>query len=131
MMKNLVRNSAAAILGFSASFALAGDFDGSKSLICAPVVVMDCVAGTGCTKGTPEEMGAPAFMRIDFEKKVVIGPKRASPIMFMDKSAQQVLLQGHELGYGWTLVVDDQGKMTTTMVDHTGAFVMYGSCTPL
>jgi hypothetical protein len=131
MMKNFVRYSIAALFCLSGSITLAGDFDGSKPLICAPVVVMDCVVGTGCTKGTPAEMGAPAFMRIDFEKKVVIGPKRASPILLMDKSAEQVLLQGIELGFGWTLALDAEGKMISTMVDHTGAFVMFGPCTPL
>jgi hypothetical protein len=119
------------MLCLSGSITLAGDFDGSKPLVCAPAVVMDCVVGTGCTKGTPEEMGAPAFLRIDFEKKVIIGPKRASPILFMDKSAEQLLLQGSELGFGWTLALDAEGKMITTMVDRTGAFVMYGRCMAL
>lgn len=130
-MKNLVLNSLAALFCLSGSVALAGDFDGSKSLICAPVVVMDCVVDQGCTKGTPNELGAPAFLRIDFAKKLVIGPKQVTPILSMEKNEQQVLLQGNEQGFGWTIVVGADGKLITSMLDHTGAFLMYGACTTL
>lgn len=130
-MKNTVRNSIYALLCLSGAVAMAGDFDGSKPLICAPVVAMDCVVDAGCTKGTPGELGAPAFMRIDFEKKIVIGPKRASPINFIDKNAEQVLMQGIELGYGWTMVIGSNGRMNATLVDHGGAFILHGSCITL
>jgi hypothetical protein len=130
-MKHLIRTVVAAFLCFAGSITQAADFDGTKALICAPVEAMDCVPGEGCLKGTADDIGAPAFMRIDFVKKVVIGPKRTSPILYMDKSADQVLLQGTELGYAWALVLDTQGKMTTTLADRNGVFVMFGSCTPL
>jgi hypothetical protein len=131
MMKNSVSAAAAAFLCIAASVSPAADFDGSRPLICATVEALDCVAGTGCTKGTPDEIGAPAFMRIDFQKKIVVGPKRVSPVLFMDKQAEQILLQGTELGYGWVLALDAKGKMTTTLANHGGVFVMFGSCTPL
>ena len=123
---------AAVFLMATCGVALAADFDGSKPLICAPVEAMDCVAGEACTRGTPDNIGAPAFIRLDLTKKVVSGPRQTSPILFMDKSEQRLLLQGTELGYGWTIVLDaETGKLTTTLVDETGAFVLFGSCTPL
>jgi hypothetical protein len=131
MMRHIVRITAAACLCIAGSLSQAADFDGSKPLICAPVEAMDCAAGAGCVKGIPDDIGAPAFMRIDFEKKVVIGPKRVSPVLFMDKKAEQVLLQGNELGYAWTLALSAEGKMTTTLANGAGAFVMFGACTPL
>jgi hypothetical protein len=80
----------------------------------------------------PEEVGAPAFMRIDFEKKTVSGPQRTSPVQFMEKNEKQLLLQGTELGYAWTIALDQAtGKMMITLVDRDGAFVLFGSCTPL
>src|SRR5215831_9836506 len=82
--------------------ASAGDFDGSKLLICAPVEALDCVPGVGCVKERPEDMGAPSFLRIDVAQKAIIGPKQPVPILLMDKSDEQVLLQGKEHGYGWT-----------------------------
>jgi hypothetical protein len=70
-------------------------------------------------------------MRIDFAKKLVIGPKQVTPILFMDKNEKQVLLQGNELGFGWTMVVTAEGRMITSMIDHSGAYLTYGACTTL
>jgi hypothetical protein len=112
--------------------AIGGDFDGSKRLICATVQAMDCAVGQDCGRGLPDDIGAPAFMRIDFEKKTVTGTTRSSPVLFMEKSDQQLLLQGTELGYAWTIALDQAaGKMTVTLANHDGAFVLFGNCTPL
>ena len=112
--------------------AAAGDFDGSKLLICAPVEAMDCGPGEGCSKERPEDVGAPNFLRIDFANKVIVGPKQTTPILLMDKSDDQILLQGKELGYAWTLVLDQEsGTMTVTLVNREAAFVLFGPCTPL
>jgi hypothetical protein len=108
----------------------AGDFDGSRLLICAPVQAFDCEPGEDCAKALPEEIGAPAFMRIDVANKVVIGPKRTSPILLVDKSEGQLLLQGFELGYGWVIAIDQEtGKLTGTLANHEDAFVLFGACT--
>jgi hypothetical protein len=122
----------AALVLLTAGTASAGDFDGSKLLICAPVEAIDCAAGEACTKGQPDDIGAPNFLRIDVAQKVIVGPKRTTPILFMDKSDNQILLQGTELGYSWTLALDQEsGKMTATMVNREEVFVLFGSCTPL
>jgi hypothetical protein len=110
----------------------AGDFDGSKLLICATVEAIDCAPGEECTKGRPDDVGAPQFLRIDFAQQVIVGPKRTTPIRFMDTSDDQILLQGMELGFGWTLALDqDSGMMTVTLVNREGGVVLFGSCTPL
>jgi hypothetical protein len=110
----------------------AADFDGSKMIICAPVEALDCTPGAACERGIPSDIGAPAFIRIDFAKKVVIGPKRSSPITSMEKGESQVLLQGNEMGYGWSIAVDQEGgQMSATLTNRDGAFVLFGSCTPL
>ena len=57
---------------------------------------------------------------------------RSSPILLVDKSDDQGLLQGTELGYGWTVALDQaDGSMIATLVDRNGVFVLFGSCTPL
>jgi hypothetical protein len=112
--------------------AAAGDFDGSKRLICAPVEARDCQLGTACVTGEPEELGAPAFMRIDFDKRVIVGKERTSSIRFMENKDNQLLLQGNEFDFGWTLALDQTtGKMSVALVNRHGAFLMFGSCTPL
>jgi len=65
--------------------ASAGDFDGSKLLICAPVEVMDCVFGEDCMKGRFSDIGALAFLRVDFANKAIIGSKKTTLILFVDK----------------------------------------------
>jgi hypothetical protein len=118
------------LLALGAAPTMAGDFDGSRVLICAPVQAFDCAAGEDCGKGLPEEIGAPAFMRIDLANKAVIGPKRTTPILWSEKSDAQLLLQGAELGYGWVIAVDQEtGKMTATLANHENVFVLFGACT--
>jgi hypothetical protein len=121
-----------AALGTAPFASVGADFDGSKTLICAPVEALDCMSGQQCARGIPAEIGAPPFMRIDFSKRAVIGPKRTSKIVSMEKEQEQILLQGTELGYGWTLVLNQaDGGMTASLADRTGVFVLFGSCTPL
>ena len=121
----------ALVWAFSAT-AMAGDFDGSKPLICAPVEAMDCISGGGCEQGIPDDFGAPAFMRIDFAKKAIIGPKRSSPINAMEKDERQILMQGTELGLAWSMALNtENGKMIATFSSRDGAYVLFGSCTPL
>ena len=131
-MNNMMRMPLAALIGTFGVTAMAGDFDGSRPLICAPVEAMDCISGGGCEKGIPDDVGAPAFMRIDFAKKAIIGPKRTSPINAMEKDPQQILLQGTELGLAWSMALNaDNGKMVATFSSRDGAYVLFGSCTPL
>jgi len=126
------RLAVCAAVFLAAGVAHAGDFDGSKNLICAPVEVSDCVAVDGCTRTVPSEVGAPAFIRIDFGKQAMVGPHRTSPIKVTEKSEAQLLLMGTELGYGWTVVLDpESGEMTVSMTNAAGSFVFFGSCTPL
>jgi hypothetical protein len=112
--------------------AFAADFDGSKLLICAPVEAMDCASGQACTNGRPEDIAAPAFLRVGFKNKAILGPKRTTKIVSLEKGDQQLLLQGTELGYAWTLALDRaSGKIAATLVDREGVIVLFGSCTPL
>ena len=118
------------LIGLASAPVLGGDFDGSRVLICASVQAFDCEAGEDCAKGLPEAIGAPAFMRIDVPNKVVIGPKRTTPILLADKSDTQLVLQGVELGYGWIIVLDQEtGKMTATLASREDVFVLFGACT--
>jgi hypothetical protein len=127
-----MRNLASIALLLPAMTVLAGDFDGSKPLICAPVTAMDCVRGDDCLTTLPEEVGAPAFMRIDFAKKAVLGAKLSSPIQLLEKTESQLLLQGTEAEFGWTMALDARtGEMTLTLASQNGAYVLFGSCTPL
>ena len=121
--------AAPALLPFAA---LAADFDGSKNLLCASQQVMDVNGGREVVSGLPDELGAPSFMRINFKDKTITGDTRATPIRVLERNGERLLLQGVELGLGWTLALaTSSGKMSGSLVDEDGAVVIFGSCTPL
>ena len=122
--------------------AAAGDFDGSKELLCAVMDIIECVPSGKCMEVTAEEVGIPNFLRIDFEKKKLHatfadGNKKISPIMNLAKIDGKHILQGAEDGIegvrdglGWTLALDeDNGKMVLTASGEAVAFSMFGACT--
>jgi hypothetical protein len=50
----------------------------------------------------------------------------------MEKDESQILLQGTELGLAWSMALDAaSGRMVLTSSGRQGAFVLFGSCTPL
>jgi hypothetical protein len=115
----------------SAPLAFGANFDGSTPLICATVDAHGCDAGDVCLRDLPDGFGLPRFLRIDFAKKAVEGPKRTTAVRFMDQDANQILLQGTELGYAWSLVIDKaDGSMAMTLVNREDVYVVFGYCTP-
>ena len=106
-------------------------FDGSKTLFCASVEAMDCTSGEPCVRDLPEAIGAPQFMKIDFAGQKIIGPKQTTPVLKMEKTEEQFLLQGVELNMGWVFALNRlTGKFSATLTDSGGAFVIFGACTP-
>jgi hypothetical protein len=89
----------------------------------------DCVAGKECLSGLPAEYGAPTSLRIDFANKQVLGEHRKSKIRDLEKKDGQLLLQGREMGYGWTIAIEQKsGDMTLSLVNREGAFLLFGRC---
>ena len=111
--------------------AFAGDvFDGTKPLLCASIEALDCEPGVACERGIPEIMGAPQFLRIDFAKNEIAGPLRITKIRSMEKDDAQIILQGLEIGLGWTLAIDRfTGSMRATFAGADAAFIVFGACT--
>jgi len=130
-MDTLARRLTCLTVCLSLSTAIAADFDGSKPLICAPTEAVDLFAGDRIVKARPSDIGAPSFLRVDIANKKIAGSKRVTPIKYIEKNDMQILLQGTELGFGWTLALDqNEGAMTITFVDRMGAVVLSGTCTP-
>ncbi len=110
----------------------AADFDGSKRLLCATVDAHSCDPGLTCTRSLPADIGAPRFLSLDFDKKVIIGPARTTPMRIASKDANQIIMEGTEMGYGWTLVLDSaDGSMTLMIVNSEDALVLFGNCAVL
>jgi hypothetical protein len=105
-------------------------FDGTKPLLCASIEAIDCGPGEQCEKGIPEEMGAPQFLRIDFAKNEIAGPLRTTKIRSIEKDDAQIVLQGFEIGLGWTLAINRYtGNMKVTFAGGDAAFIIFGACT--
>ena len=107
-------------------------FDGTKPLLCASIEALDCDPGVACVRGIPEMMGAPQFLRIDFAKNEIAGPQRITKIRSMEKDDDQIVLQGFEIGMGWTMAIDRYtGNMRITFAGGDATFIIFGACTAL
>jgi len=121
----------AGALGCATQVATASDFDGSKPLICAPVEAYECLPDGECTAGTPREIGAPSFLRIDVKGKTIQGTNRTTLIKIVEETEAQLLLLGSELDFGWTVALDrESGAITISFASRDGSVVLFGSCTP-
>lgn len=123
-----------------ASVAIAGraqasDFDGSKSLLCAPAEAYQCAPALDCQRATPEEIGVPRFVDIDFKKKTISGKnregeERSTALQNVEKRDGKTILQGAENGRGWSIVVDQAtGLMSASVADDGDGIVLFGACT--
>lgn len=120
-------------LVLAATTASAGDFDGSRPLTCAPTQVNDCLPGTACTETTLDAAGFADHITLDFAKKEARGRYRPDPlpIRSVDRTDEQLILQGTDLKFAWSAVIfQADGRMATTIVDRQGAFVFFGQCKP-
>jgi hypothetical protein len=122
--------------------AVAGDFDGSKELICSVMDIVECQPGGKCQEVTAEEVGIPHFFKINFKSKKISsthadGSNRATDIERFEKVDNKVIIQGAEDGIedvrdgvGWsTAIAEDTGKMVLTASGDDVGFVVFGACT--
>ncbi len=132
-MKTFVRLLVASVVAcLPLGAALAGDFDGSKMLICATAEARDCSSGVQCENGLPADFALPTFLRVDVAKKTIVGPFRTTEAGIVEKKENQILLQGTELGFAWTFALStEDGTMTGSIVNREGVYALFGACTPL
>jgi hypothetical protein len=122
----------------------AGNFDGSKPLLCASTEVIECLPGQECLRVTPEAIDAPQFIRVDMKAKtltttVAADAGKISAIERSEVVDGKLMIQGAEDGspevrdgVGWTLAISQtSGKLVVTASGDDVAFVIFGACTPL
>lgn len=131
MLKIVSATALAVLVCATPSRVFSADFDGSKPLLCATIDAHYCEVGEVCYRTLPGVLGAPQFVRINFAKKLIVGPQRTTEIRFMESGEGQLLLEGTELGYAWGIALAAKtGAMSTTLVSHENVFVLFGVCTP-
>ena len=122
--------------------AVAGNFDGSKELICSVMDIVECQPGGKCQEVSVEEAGIPYFFKINFEDKKISsthadGSKRVTDIERFENVDNKVIIQGAEDGIegvrdgvGWSAAIaEDTGKMVLTASGDDVGFVVFGACT--
>jgi hypothetical protein len=146
MMKKLIWNLGIFIL-FSLIAVLAveaGDFDGSKPLLISVIRVMECTPEDGCREATPASIELPQFLKIDFNKKLIMPAAAGDETPATTIERQEVvdgklILQGAEDGYenmrdglGWTIAISEaSGRVVLTASGDQVAFVVFGAALAL
>ncbi len=126
-----------AVLSAASAAANAQGVDSSQPLICASMEAYDCGPGSDCIRGTANSIDAPQFIRLDFEQMVARatrsgGEERTAKIESMAWEEGKIILQGVQLGLGWSMVItQESGAMVLTAAGEQVAFVIFGACTPL
>jgi hypothetical protein len=70
-------------------------------------------------------------LSVSILQRNVIGSQRTATIRYMEPSDGHLLLQGTELGYGWSIAFDTKtGAIGTTLVNREDVFVLFGACPP-
>jgi hypothetical protein len=121
----------------------AGDFDGSKPLLCACMRIVQCTPDGNCVQVSAEDIGLPEFLSMNFEQKTVAALPRGenqppSRIKNMERIYRKLIIQGveegvkdvHE-GVGWTIAISEEtGKMVITGSGEQTSMVVFGACIP-
>lgn len=131
-----------ALVGLISLPAFAGDFDGSKPLICALMDLVECQPGGKCKPVTAEELGLPQFFRINFKEKKINGTQpggseKGTAIERLEEVDGKLIIQGAEDGVedvrdgvGWSLAIaEETGKLVLTASGDEVGFVVFGACT--
>ena len=116
--------------------ASAGDYDGSKPLICAALQAISCQPDGQCKQGTVDSLNLPQFFWIDGSTKTIAekgldGQIRTSPFQTSTQSATHLIVQGTNDHLGWNATISKvSGKLTFTATDGASAQIVFGACTP-
>jgi hypothetical protein len=120
----------------AAGSASAGDFDGSKPLLCAPGEAIDCAARGECLQVSPGDLNLPRFITVDVRGKRLSGTpsggeEQRTAIQNVQSVDGKLILQGAENGRGWSMVIDQAtGDLAASVADQYNGFVLFGACTP-
>ena len=114
----------------------AGDFDGSKPLLCATIETFECGPGSDCYRGTAQRINVPQFLKINFKEKKISGTRESgealtTKIESMESMDGNLILQGVQNGKAWSMVImGTNGKTTLSVSGDQVGFVVFGACMP-
>ena len=131
-----IRKRLLALLLISFPFCIsAKEITAKDQLICAISKTALCRENTGCTEGSVEIVNLPLLLRLNLEKKTIAstrlsGEQRASTIMTVSTSKNNLILQGVQDGSGWSMTVDKKnGQMSVSSSLDGEGYIAFGVCT--
>lgn len=105
--------------------------DGSAPILCALTSVVECPRRGDCERSTPDGANIPAFLRVNVPQRVLssVDGTRTSPIAGSQRANGRLMLQGMQNERVWGAVIEEEtGKMSATVGEEDGAFVISGTC---
>ena len=120
-----------ALVALAPAWARADVLDASKPLTCSLTQASECDGVALCKDVTLDQIELPPLWRVDFAAKQLASEDggRTSPIAVVETVDSALVLQGHQNGRAWTIVVErTTGHVSATVADNEGAFVLAGSC---
>ena len=114
---------------------LADDVSDADRLLCSASEVTVCFESSDCVDVMPWELDMPQFVIVDLKKKMLSttkasGENRSTPIRFLQRQDQEIILQGVEAGRAFSFVIDEVTGLLTVAVARDGLSVsVYGACT--
>ena len=131
------------LLIFAVPFTVvAGSFDGTGNLLCAPQSVVECGPDGSCQQVSPTSVNLPDFFQIDFKNKMITRlsaseKHQGSKIDRMEVLDSKLILQGADDGVegvrdglAWSMAIaQDTGKLVASAAGESEAFVIFGACT--
>jgi hypothetical protein len=121
--------------------AMAGDFDGSKLLVCTNQQVSECVYGEPCRMVAPSHVNLPNFFSVDAANKMITGKHDGgldanTPVERVEHLDEKLVLQGADDGLpdvrdgmAWSMTIDEtSGGMSLTASGDGFAVVSFGAC---
>jgi hypothetical protein len=118
--------------GVLAAEAGAEGLDGKAPLVCDLTSAAQCDGGATCRGVTLEQIDLPPVIHVDFAASQLASEdgQRTSPIGATEALEAALVVQGHQNGRGWTLVIDRAtGQLSATLAEAEGALVVAGACT--
>ena len=120
-----------AALGLSGAVR-AESLDAAQPLVCALAEASECDGVARCADVAVADIDLPSAVRVDFAGKQLLSEDgaRTSPIATVETLDAVVVLQGHQNGRGWTMVIERAtGHLSAAVADAEGSFALAGACT--
>jgi len=118
-------------------WAAANDLSEASEFLCSPSWAISCAANHVCETGLPMEWNIPEFVIADLTKKTLSTPgdsgqNRTTSIETAQSEDGLIIIQGHELGRAFSLVVSEStGSLSGSITSENLTIAVFGACIPL